>query len=71
MNPRRQRLAEIDDIAWPAWHLFALDTYHEHRWMGGMYSSTKSVPILATRGCPYQCTYCSAPEHVDAEMDPP
>jgi radical SAM superfamily enzyme YgiQ (UPF0313 family) len=61
VNPRRQRAAEIDDITWPAWHLFALDTYHEHRWMGGMYSSTKSVPILATRGCPYQCTYCSAP----------
>jgi anaerobic magnesium-protoporphyrin IX monomethyl ester cyclase len=61
VNPRRQRAAEIDDIAWPAWHLFALDTYHEHRWMGGLYSSTKSVPILATRGCPYQCTYCSAP----------
>ncbi|MGO9343933.1 MAG: B12-binding domain-containing radical SAM protein [Acidimicrobiales bacterium] len=61
VNPRRQRASEIDDIAWPAWHLFALDTYHEHRWMGGMYSSTKSVPILATRGCPYQCTYCSAP----------
>ncbi len=61
VNPRRQRATEIDDITWPAWHLFALDTYHEHRWMGGMYSSTKSVPILATRGCPYQCTYCSAP----------
>jgi len=61
VNPRRQRTTEIDDIAWPAWHLFALDTYHEHRWMGGMYSATKSVPILATRGCPYQCTYCSAP----------
>jgi anaerobic magnesium-protoporphyrin IX monomethyl ester cyclase len=61
VNPRRQRVTEIDEIAWPAWHLFALDTYHEHRWMGGMYSSTKSVPILATRGCPYQCTYCSAP----------
>ena len=61
VNPRRQRTTEIDDIAWPAWHLFALDTYHEHRWMGGLYSSTKSVPILATRGCPYQCTYCSAP----------
>jgi pyruvate-formate lyase-activating enzyme len=26
-----------------------------------MYSATKSVPMLATRGCPYQCTYCSAP----------
>ncbi len=61
VNPRRQRATDIDAIAYPAWHLFALDTYHEHRWMGGLYSSTKSVPILATRGCPYQCTYCSAP----------
>jgi anaerobic magnesium-protoporphyrin IX monomethyl ester cyclase len=61
VNPRRQRALAIDEIAWPAWHYFDLDTYHEHRWMGGMYSSTKSVPILATRGCPYQCTYCSAP----------
>ncbi len=61
VNPRRQRTTDIDAIAWPAWHLFDLDTYHEHRWIGGLYSSTKSVPILATRGCPYQCTYCSAP----------
>jgi radical SAM superfamily enzyme YgiQ (UPF0313 family) len=61
VNPRRNRRLEIDDIPWPAWHHIDLDTYHEHRWMGGMYSSTKSVPILATRGCPYQCTYCSAP----------
>ncbi len=61
VNPRRQRTTEIDAIAWPAWHLFDLDTYHERRWIGGLYSSTKSVPILATRGCPYQCTYCSAP----------
>jgi radical SAM superfamily enzyme YgiQ (UPF0313 family) len=61
VNPRRSRTMGIDDIAWPAWHLIDLDTYHEHRWMGGMWSHNKSVPILATRGCPYQCTYCSAP----------
>jgi radical SAM superfamily enzyme YgiQ (UPF0313 family) len=61
VNARRARTLDVDDIARPAWHLFDLDTYHENRWMGGMYSSTKSVPILATRGCPYQCTYCSAP----------
>ncbi len=61
VNPRRSRTLEIDDIQPPAWHLIDLDTYHEHRWMGGMWSSNKSVPILATRGCPYQCTYCSAP----------
>jgi radical SAM superfamily enzyme YgiQ (UPF0313 family) len=61
VNARRGRTLGVDDIARPAWHLVDLDTYHENRWMGGMYSSTKSVPILATRGCPYQCTYCSAP----------
>jgi anaerobic magnesium-protoporphyrin IX monomethyl ester cyclase len=61
VNARRARTLDIDEIAWPAWHLFDLDVYHSHKWMGGMYSSTKSVPILATRGCPYQCTYCSAP----------
>jgi radical SAM superfamily enzyme YgiQ (UPF0313 family) len=61
VNPRRARTLHIDEISPPAWHLIDLDTYHEHRWMGGMWSSNKSVPILATRGCPYQCTYCSAP----------
>lgn len=61
VNARRARTLDVDDIARPAWHLVDLDTYHDNRWMGGMYSSTKSVPILATRGCPYQCTYCSAP----------
>lgn len=61
VNPRRARALDVDDIPRPAWHLFDLDTYHEYKWLGGMYSATKSVPVLATRGCPYQCTYCSAP----------
>jgi radical SAM superfamily enzyme YgiQ (UPF0313 family) len=61
VNARRERTLAVDDIPWPAWHHVDLDTYHERRWMGGMYTSTKSVPILATRGCPYQCTYCSSP----------
>ena len=61
VNARRARTLAVDDIAWPAWHHIDLDTYNERRWMGGMYTSTKSVPILATRGCPYQCTYCSSP----------
>jgi anaerobic magnesium-protoporphyrin IX monomethyl ester cyclase len=61
VNARRARAMALDDIPLPAWHLFDLDTYHQYKWLGGMYSATKSVPVLATRGCPYQCTYCSAP----------
>lgn len=59
--PRRARKTDINAIAWPAWHRFDLACYHKHRFMGGVYSSQISVPILGTRGCPYQCTYCSAP----------
>ncbi len=61
VNPRRARRRSVDDIPPPAWHHFDVDTYHRHRFVGGMYSARKTLPILATRGCPYQCTYCSAP----------
>jgi len=61
VNPRRDRQAKIDDIPTPDWESFSLTTYHRQRFVGGMYSSRLTVPILATRGCPYQCTYCSAP----------
>jgi anaerobic magnesium-protoporphyrin IX monomethyl ester cyclase len=56
VNPRRERRTDIDAIATPDWDSFSLATYHEHRFEGCMYSSRLSVPILATRGCPYQCT---------------
>ena len=61
VNKRRERRLDIDDIAWPAWDAFNLRTYHDQRFFFGMYSPYLTVPILATRGCPYQCTYCSAP----------
>jgi radical SAM superfamily enzyme YgiQ (UPF0313 family) len=61
VNSRRERNINVDDIATPAWDLFSLDTYREHRFEGGLYSSSITLPMLATRGCPYQCTYCSAP----------
>jgi anaerobic magnesium-protoporphyrin IX monomethyl ester cyclase len=61
VNSRRERQTDIDKIATPDWDSFSLATYHENRFVGGMYSSRMTVPILATRGCPYQCTYCSAP----------
>ena len=62
VNPRRARRTDIDSIPRPAWHHFDLKSYHAHRFVGGMYSEKLTVPILATRGCPYQCTYCASPE---------
>jgi len=61
VNPRRRRNTAIDDIAPPAWHHFDVELYHDLGFIGAMQTSAKSMPILGTRGCPYQCTYCSAP----------
>lgn len=61
VNRRRARRADVDDIPWPAWEAFDLQTYHDQKFFFGMYSRYLTVPILGTRGCPYQCTYCSAP----------
>lgn len=55
------RIREIDLIPWPYWP----DGYMEKFWNAGKsygVQSEKDMPIMASRGCPYQCTFCSNPE---------
>lgn len=59
-NPRRKRIREIGDISYPAWHLFPLTKYFDNEISYGI-AYGRSLPIFATRGCPYECTFCSSP----------
>jgi anaerobic magnesium-protoporphyrin IX monomethyl ester cyclase len=60
-NGPAERKKNIDEIPWPAWDLFELEVYDQYHYTtGNRYGRT--VPILATRGCPYQCTFCSSPK---------
>ena len=61
VNPRRHRNLAVDDIPRPAWHLIDIPSYRKHGLIGGIDTDGVTIPMLATRGCPYQCTYCSAP----------
>jgi radical SAM superfamily enzyme YgiQ (UPF0313 family) len=57
----RTRVNELATLPWPAWHLVPLEAYFSR----GMYQGVnrgRSMPILATRGCPFRCTFCSSPE---------
>jgi radical SAM superfamily enzyme YgiQ (UPF0313 family) len=60
VNPRRGRIRQIDDIPRPAWHLFELEAYMSHNQPHGA-SRGRFMPMLATRGCPYECTFCTSP----------
>jgi radical SAM superfamily enzyme YgiQ (UPF0313 family) len=57
----RKRLTQVDDILPPAWDLFQVERYIERQQMHGV-NRGRAMPILGTRGCPYQCTFCSSPQ---------
>ncbi len=57
----RRRIDEPGTLPWPAWHLVPLDAYFS-RGMNQGVNRGRSLPVLATRGCPFQCTFCSSPE---------
>lgn len=60
LEERRARVRDVDAIPAPAWDLFDVKGYDEHGLVTGIHRGV-TVPILATRGCPYRCAYCSSP----------
>ena len=59
-TPRRQRITEIDEIPLPRWDLTPIENYLQKGYSFGV-NRGRTIPMLATRGCPYQCTFCSSP----------
>ncbi len=60
INERRPRKRDLDDIPLPAWDLMPIGNYMDRGYGFGI-NRGRSMPVLASRGCPYQCTFCSNP----------
>jgi radical SAM superfamily enzyme YgiQ (UPF0313 family) len=60
----RKRIREVDDIPWPAWDRLPIEVYLSRSYGMGV-NHGRNMPMLATRGCPYQCTFCSNPVMYD------
>lgn len=58
-NPRQRRIADLDSLPLPDWEGFPLENYLSGGHSFGV-NLGRSMPILATRGCPFQCTFCSS-----------
>jgi anaerobic magnesium-protoporphyrin IX monomethyl ester cyclase len=55
------RVREIDDLPWPDWP----EGYMEKFWEAGKsygVQTARDMPLTASRGCPYRCTFCSSPQ---------
>ncbi|MEQ1877247.1 MAG: radical SAM protein [Bdellovibrionia bacterium] len=57
----RYRIRDVDSISRPAWDLLPLKEYLNFGSGHGSLNE-RAMPMLASRGCPYQCTFCSSPQ---------
>lgn len=61
--PDKQLPKDLDALPLPAWEIFPLQGY----WRVGFAHAPcvrgeRFLPILTSRGCPFRCTFCIAPE---------
>ena len=77
INPSRPFIKNLDSLPFPARHLFKLELYNPSP---NQYKRLPYFNIMASRGCPYTCTFCNivsmwerkyrirSPDNVIAEM---
>ena len=54
------RVRDLESLPWPHWP----DGYLEVFWAAGKSAGVlteRDMPMIISRGCPYQCTFCSSP----------
>ena len=60
INSEREYIQDIEEIALPARHLFPMDLYLNSNMSHGTDLMRKPIASMITsRGCPYNCVYCS------------
>jgi len=53
--------AEVDALPFPDWEDIPLTAYWSRRMSHGATPADRYLPIIASRGCPYKCVFCTAP----------
>ncbi|HAF94694.1 MAG: hypothetical protein A2021_05705 [Elusimicrobia bacterium GWF2_52_66] len=59
--PRGDIVEDLDSLPFPDWAQIRPDTYPlaPH---GAIIKNFPAAPVMATRGCPYNCTFCASPK---------
>lgn len=57
MTELRSRISRLDSLPFPAYDLIHVEKYFRNQ----VQAYTPSLAVMATRGCPFGCTFCSNP----------
>ncbi len=55
---RANRIQDIDNLPTPAWDLVPIENYLSRN-LNYHIQRGRTIPMLATRGCPFRCIFCS------------
>jgi anaerobic magnesium-protoporphyrin IX monomethyl ester cyclase len=58
-NRDRPVMEDLDQLPWPAYHLYKMDRYTNLQPATDRVDGAHSFSIMTSRGCPYRCTFCS------------
>ena len=61
VNKKRKRIGAIDSFPFPDWDQWSIREYIDYEQVTGV-NLGRAIPILGSRGCPYECTFCSNKE---------
>jgi len=60
VNPKRNFITQLDELPFPARHLFPMDKYtHSKKIHGFQLKRTPYTTMITSRGCPNRCVFCT------------
>jgi magnesium-protoporphyrin IX monomethyl ester (oxidative) cyclase len=62
INPKTKFIKNLDEIPFPKRDLLPMQNYFEAKEPHGSANRDKWTTMIATRGCPYGCTFCNTPQ---------
>jgi len=64
VHPQRSYLENLDQLPFPARHLFPVEKYFKINIpMQSLSRSSRNLAVATSRGCPYRCQFCSSTIH--------
>ncbi|MBU0517313.1 B12-binding domain-containing radical SAM protein [bacterium] len=62
INPKKKFIKDLDTIPFPRRDLLPMQNYFKAKEPHGSASRDKWTTMIATRGCPYGCSFCNTPQ---------